>query len=104
MHRFPSERAISPRVDDLHLPSETEAVESGIWNEIRSCLELARWTQTVVASGERLTAARAAVDLVRAYDSVLEKVRLVPLSLPEQQSVRERLAPVTELLRKYRLR
>ncbi len=102
--RFPSERAISPRVPILHLPSEAETTVSSVWDDVRNCLELARWTQTLVASGERLTAARAAVDLVRAYDSVLEKVRLVPLSLPELQCVRDRLAPVAELLRKYRLR
>jgi hypothetical protein len=65
---------------------------------------LARWTQTAIASGERLAAARAAVELVNAYDRVLENIRLVPLSLPEQQRVRDQLTPVTELLRKYRLR
>jgi hypothetical protein len=102
--RFSSEPELSLKAVDLPLPSETEAPESSVWDEVRSCLELARWTQTVVASGDRLTAARAAVELVRAYDGVLEKVRLIPLSLPELQSVRDRLAPVTELLRKYRLR
>jgi hypothetical protein len=44
------------------------------------------------------------VELVKAYDRVLENIRLAPLSLPEQQRVRDRLTPVTELLRKYRLR
>jgi hypothetical protein len=65
---------------------------------------LARSTGTLVAAGDRLAAARAAVELVRAYDRVLENIRLVPLSLPEQQCARDRLAPVAELLRKYRLR
>ncbi len=57
-----------------------------------------------MAAGERLAAARAAVELVKAYDRVLEHIRLVPLSLPEQQRVRDRLTPVAELLRKYRFR
>ena len=34
----------------------------------------------------------------------LDNIQLVPLSPPEQQRVRDRLTPVTELLRKYRLR
>jgi hypothetical protein len=54
--------------------------------------------------GDRLAAARAAVELVKAYDRVLENARLVARSLPEQQRVRDRLTPVAELLRKYRLR
>jgi hypothetical protein len=33
-----------------------------------------------------------------------KNIRLVPLSLPEQQRVRDRLTPVAELLGKYRLR
>jgi len=67
-------------------------------------LALAHSTQTLVAARDRLAAARAAVELVKAYDRVLENIRLVPLSLPEQQRIRDRLAPVAELLRKYRLR
>jgi len=65
---------------------------------------LAQSTETLVAAGDRLAAARAAVELVRAYDRVLENIRLVPLSLLEQQRARDRLSPVAELLRKYRLR
>jgi len=72
--------------------------------EVQSCLALARSTQTLVAAGDRLKAARAAVELVKAYDRVLESIRLAPLSLPEQQRVRDSLAPVAELLRRYRLR
>jgi hypothetical protein len=71
---------------------------------VENCLALARRAQTAAAAGERLAAARTAVELVKAYDSVLENIRLLPLSLPEQQRVRDRLTPVTELLRKYRLR
>ncbi|HTT64377.1 MAG TPA: hypothetical protein VMG35_21145 [Bryobacteraceae bacterium] len=71
---------------------------------MRSCLALARSTQATVASGERLAAARAAVELARAYDKLLENIQLVPLSRPEQERVRDQLTPVTELLRKYRLR
>jgi len=72
--------------------------------ELQSCLALARCTAAAAASGERLKAARSAVDLVRAYDRVLENIRLVPLSSQEQQRARDQLAPVRELLRKYRLR
>jgi len=72
--------------------------------EVEKCLALSRETEMAVGSGERLTAARRAVDLARAYDRVLENIRLVPLSAPEQQCVREQLAPVREQLRKYRLR
>jgi hypothetical protein len=71
---------------------------------VESCLALARRTQTAAAAGERLAAARSAVELVKAYDRVLENIGLVPLSPPEQQRVRDRLTPVTALLRKYRLR
>ena len=70
----------------------------------RDGLALARSTQTLAAAGDRLATARAAVELVKAYDRVLENIRLVPLSLLEQQRVRDRLTPVAELLRKYRLR
>jgi hypothetical protein len=65
---------------------------------------MARSTETLAAAGERLAAARAAVELVKAYDRVLEHIRLVPLSQPEQQRVGDRLTPVAELLRKYRFR
>ena len=88
----------------MQSPSELEIADSHVREEVESCLALARSTQTLVAAGDRLAAARAAVDLVRAYDRVLEIVQLVPLSLPEQQHVRGRLTPVAELLRKYRLR
>ena len=79
-------------------------VSANLPDEVESCLALARSTQTLVTAGDRLTAARAAVDLVRAYDRVLEDIRLVPLSPEEQRRVRDRLTPVAELLRKYRLR
>jgi hypothetical protein len=88
----------------LQPPPEPEIADSNIRDEVRSCLALASWTRAAVASGERLAAARAAVDLVKAYDRVLDNIQLVPLSPPEQQRVRDRLTPVTELLRKYRLR
>lgn len=88
----------------LHLRTESGLAEQDIWDEVRRCVALARRTQTVVESGERLNAARTAVELVRAYDRVLEQIRLVPLSLPEQQRVRDQLSPVAELLRKYRFR
>jgi hypothetical protein len=65
---------------------------------------LARSTQALAAAGDRLAAARAAVDLVKAYDRVLEKIQVVPLSLPEQRRLRDQLAPAAELLRKYKLR
>jgi hypothetical protein len=87
----------------LRSPSEPQIAESNVPDEVESCLALARRTQTA-AAGERLVAARAAVELVKAYDRVLENIGLVPLSPPEQQRVRDRLTPVTELLRKYRLR
>ena len=71
----------------------------------RDGLALARSTQTLAAAGDRLATARAAVELVKAYDRVLEEhSALVPLSLLEQQRVRDRLTPVAELLGKYRLR
>jgi hypothetical protein len=88
----------------LRSPSEPEIADFNIREEVESCVALARSTQALVAAGDRLTAARAAVELVKAYDRVLDKIRLVPLSLPEQQRVRDRLTPVAELLRKYRLR
>ena len=85
----------------LRAYSEPEIADSGLPDEVENCLALARWTQTAAASGERLAAARAAVELVKAYDRVLEDMDLSP---PEQQRVRDRLTPVTVLLRKYRLR
>jgi hypothetical protein len=97
-------RQIAARVATLRVPPEFGIAGPDIQAELESCLALARSTQTMVASGERLAAARAAVDLVRAYDRVLDNIRLVPLSIPEQQRVRDQLAPVKDLLRKYRLR
>jgi Tat protein secretion system quality control protein TatD with DNase activity len=88
----------------LRSSSESEIAGSNIPDEVESCLALARATQTLVAGGDRLAAARAAVDLVKAYDRVLENIGIVPLPLAEQERVREQLAPVAELLRKYRLR
>jgi len=72
--------------------------------DVENCLTLARETQAAAAAGERLHAARRAVDLVRAYDRVLENIRLASLSIKEQQRARDQLACVKELLRKYRLR
>jgi len=88
----------------LRCPSEPEIAGVNVPEEVESCLALARSTQMLVAAGDRLTGARAAVTLVAAYDRVLENIRLVPLSPPEQRRMRDRLAPVAELLRKYRLR
>jgi hypothetical protein len=88
----------------LQSPSESAIADSHIREEVESCLALGRSTQTLSAAGDRLAAARAAVELVRVYDRVLEIAQLVPLSLPEQQLVRDRLTPVADLLRKYRLR
>jgi len=88
----------------LLVPSETENTGSNLRAEVESCLALARATETLVDTGDRLAAARAAVELVRAYDKVLDSIRLVPLAIQEQQRVRDRLTPVAELLRKYRLR
>jgi hypothetical protein len=72
--------------------------------DVQSCLKLARITQSDLAAGQRLAGARAAVDLAKAYDRVLENVRRFSRSLEEQQRILDQLAPVTELLRKYRLR
>jgi hypothetical protein len=88
----------------LPFPLEPGIAHSHVRDEVQSCLALARSTETAVASGERLAGARAAVELVKAYDRVLENIRLVPLSVPDQQRVRDQLTPVTRLLRKYRLR
>ena len=88
----------------MQLPSEPGIAGVNDPDEVESCLALARSTQTLVAAGERLAGARAAVELVKAYDRVLEHIRLVPLSPPEQQRVRDRLTPVAVLLRKYRFR
>jgi hypothetical protein len=78
--------------------------ESEIRAEVESCLTLARRVEVQVASGERVVAARAAVELARAYDAILYNIRLASLSVEEQQFVRDRLAPVLKLLRRYRLR
>jgi hypothetical protein len=88
----------------LRAPSEPEIGDFNVREEVESCLASARSTQTLVAAGERLAAARAAVELVTAYDRVLENIQRAPLPLAEQLRVRDRLAPVAELLRKYRLR
>ncbi|MGA2593606.1 MAG: hypothetical protein ABSH32_27130 [Bryobacteraceae bacterium] len=88
----------------MQLDPELAIEESEVRAGVQNCLAAARLVQTEVACGERLSAARAAVELVRAYDRVLDNIRLVPLSGQEQQSLRDQLAPVTELLRKYRLR
>ncbi len=86
------------------MPPESGIADAAVRDAVQNCLAMARSTETAVASGERLAAARAAVELVKAYDRVLENIRLVPLSLPEQQRVRDQLTPVAALLRKYRLR
>jgi hypothetical protein len=88
----------------LRFTSKSAVADFNVPDEVESCLALARATQALVAASDRLAAARSAVELVKAYDRVLENTRLVPLSLPEQQRVRDRLTPVAELLRKYRLR
>lgn len=79
-------------------------LESAVMSEVKDCLAFSRTVETQVSTGERLIAARAVVDLVRAYDRVLDNIRLTPLSVEEQQSMRDRLGPVTQLLRRYRLR
>jgi hypothetical protein len=79
-------------------------LESTVVSEVQACLALSRTVQTQVSTGERLIAARAVVDLVKAYDRVLDNIRLTPLSVEEQQSMRDRLGPVTQLLRRYRMR
>ena len=88
----------------MRLSSQAGVTGSNDRDEIESCLALARSTQSLDAAGDRLAAARAAVQLVKAYDRVLEHIRLVPLSPPEQQRVRDRLTPVAQLLRRYRFR
>jgi len=88
----------------LLFPPEPEAAETTVRAEIEACLALAHATEIMLAAGQRLAAARQAVELVRAYDRVLENIRLVPVSISEQQRVRDQLAPVKDLLRKYRLR
>jgi hypothetical protein len=79
-------------------------LESTVQFEVRDCLALSRTVEAQVSTGERLIAARAVVALVRAYDRVLDNIRLTPLSVEEQQSMRDRLGPVTQLLRRYRMR
>jgi len=71
---------------------------------VATCLALGRETELAVIAGERLAAARHAVDLVRAYDRVLENAGLDSLPAQQQQQVRDQLAPVREQLKKYRLR
>ena len=88
----------------MRVPPERETAATSVRGEVENCLALARSTEILVVSGERLAAARRAVELVKAYDRVLEHIRLASLSLPEQQRVRDRLSPVALLLRKYRLR
>lgn len=88
----------------MQIDPDPAIAESEVRAAVQSCLSAARLVETEVSCGERLSAARAAVELVRAYDRVLDNIRLVPLSGQEQQSLRDQLAPVTELLRKYRLR
>ena len=88
----------------LRLPTQPRIADLTVQDEVQSCLELARSTQTLVAAGDRLAAARAAVELVKAYDRVLENIRLASLSLLEQRRARDQLTPVAELLKKYRLR
>lgn len=78
--------------------------QPGMHPDIADCLELACRTEAAAAAGERLVAARAAVELVKAYDKVLEYIQLVPLTSQERLRVHEQLGPVTALLRKYRLR
>lgn len=78
--------------------------KSAVLFEVRHCLALSRTVETQVSTGERLIAARAVVALVRAYDRVLDNIRLTPLSVEEQQSMRDRLGPVTQLLKRYRMR
>ncbi len=103
-HHFAGRRPIAVWAEILHSPSEPRIADFRVRDAVENCVAMARSTETLVAAGDRLAAARAAVELVRAYDRVLENIRLVPLSLPVQQRVRDRLAPVAELLRKYRLR
>jgi hypothetical protein len=79
-------------------------LESTVQFEVQACLTLSRTVEMQVSTGERLIAARAVVELVRAYDRVLDNIRLTPLSVEEQQSMRDQLGPVTQLLRRYRMR
>ena len=78
--------------------------ESQVQAEVQDCLALARRLEIELAEGDRLIAARAAVDLARAYDRALDNLRLPRFSLQEAQSLRGQLAPVADLLRKCRLR
>lgn len=102
--RSDSRAGIGGRATVLRPPSEAELADTHLPDDVDVCLAMARSTSALLAGGDRLAAARAAVELVRAYDRVLENIRLIPLSLLEQQRVRDQLAPVAELLRKYRLR
>ena len=89
-------------MDTLPLPDTV--LESTVISEVQACLALSRTVSAQVSTGERLVAARAVVELVKAYDRVLDNIRLTPLSIEGQQSMRDRLGPVTQLLRRYRLR
>ena len=88
----------------MEYPAALRIADFNLAEEVENLLAQARDTAALASTGERLAAARAAVDLVKAYDRVLEHIRLASLSLPEQQRVRDRLSPVALLLRKYRLR
>lgn len=98
------EAPIGARAAALRIPPETETSNFDLCEEVRNCLALARRAETAIASGQRLAAARTAVELVRAYDRVLEDIRLIPLSQQQEQRVRAQLTPVAGLLRKYRFR
>ncbi len=88
----------------LPLPREPEIEDPHIRGEVRNCLDLAQRAHAAASAGDRLTAARVAVDLVKAYDKLLENIRLISLPATEEKRVRDRLMPVTELLRRYKLR
>jgi hypothetical protein len=79
-------------------------LESGVIAQIHGCLALARAAKEQVDFGERLTAARAVVELVVAYDKVRDTLVSIPLSDQQRKSMETWLSPVAELLRKYRLR
>ena len=96
--------AITNGTGDLDLVPEPAISESEVLAAVQGCLAAARLVEAEVAGGERLSAARAAVELVRAYDKILDYIRLVPLSAQQQEFLRHQLAPVAELLQRYRLR
>jgi len=88
----------------LRVPPETGFAGFNIRAEVENCLQLARKTEAAATAGDRLAAARGAVELVRAYDRVLEDIRSIALPLQQEKHARDQLAPVTGLLRRYRLR